>query len=264
MQYGQRQTGSGREPLAKDPLIVLRIGNIELGAVPRVAVPLTDAEVDETAAALAAALRWADVVELRVDMFASREPQHVASVCEKVKKCGAALLVTVRSGDQGGARDIDDSSRLDLYRAALPFADAFDVELHSPICDDVLALAAGRSLTTIASHHDFATTPAQSALHSLLTEATAHGADIVKIAATAHDSLDRNRLLDLLRDGPTDAMIVIAMGEQGAASRVFFPLCGSLLTYGFLNEAVAPGQMSIRALHSELARYSPDFAAAHS
>jgi len=238
---------------------VLRIGDIELGSIPRIAVPLTDDEVGDTAAAL----RWADVVELRVDMFAAPAPRRVASICEKVKECGAALLVTVRSGDQGGAQRIEDQSRLDLYEAALPFADAFDVELRSSICDAVLSLAAQRSLTTIASHHDFAKTPAHNDLRALFTEARARGADIAKIAATANCAADRNRLLDLLRCEPAEAMIVIAMGAQGAASRVFFPLCGSLLTYGFFNESVAPGQMSIRTLHSELTRYSPEFAAAH-
>ena len=96
--------------------------------------------------------------------------------------------------------------------------------------------------------------------NALADEARERGATITKIAAMAATGGDRNRLLDLLRQRVVarQGMIVIAMGPHGAASRVFFPLCGSLLTYGFLEEAVAPGQLSIRDLRAELARYCPE------
>ena len=53
------------------------------------------------------------------------------------------------------------------------------------------------------------------------------------------------------------------MGPHGVASRVFFPLFGSLLTYGFVGQAGAPGQLSLADLHAELCRYSPAFVAVH-
>ncbi len=223
--------------------------------MPRIAVPLIDTDIPTK---VEIALRSADMVELRVDMFSSLEEAHVASICETTRAAGAPLLVTVRCRQQGGVAELDNDQRLALYRAAAAHADAFDVELRSPICREVLALATRHGLTSIASHHDFAETPDDLELRSLADDAHGSGATIVKIATTANSAADRNRLLDLLRGRGDQAMIAIAMGAHGAASRVFFPLCGSLITYGYLGKAVAPGQLSIRDLRRELRKYCPD------
>ncbi len=230
----------------------ISIGPVELGTLPRIAVPLVDRELGE----IQSALRWADIVELRVDMCDATDESAVAESCRKAAAT-APLLVTVRSHDQGGAIELDDQRRLALYEAAMPHADAVDVELRSPIRDAVLERARSRGVTTIVSHHDFAATPDRDELDALVAEARQVDADIAKLAATANDAGDRNRLLDVLRANRERAMIVIAMGAHGAASRVFFPLCGSVLTYGFLHDSVAPGQLSIRELRAELARYCP-------
>lgn len=232
------------------------IGAVGLGPSPRIAVPLTDTDLQ---ANLVKARRWATIVELRVDMFACLEESHVASVCEATRTTGAAVLATVRCRQQGGVATLDDEQRLALYRAAAPHVDAIDVELRSPIYREALAIADRAGLTTIASHHDFTETPDDLELRSIAEEAHASGAGIVKIATTANCAADRNRLLDLLRGRGDHSMIAIAMGSHGAASRVFFPLCGSLITYGYLGEAVAPGQLSIQELHQELRRYCPDW-----
>lgn len=234
---------------------MISIGGLELGVLPRIAVPLDDGDFAQR---LERALRWADIIELRLDLFHSREPAHVAAACAAVRSAGAPLLVTVRSADQGGGGRLTDSQRLALFEIALPFADAIDIELRSDLCDTVLAMADRHNLVTIASHHDFTATPGTDQLAALVRESAGRGAAITKVAATANSADDRNRLLDALRSHYRQNMIVIAMGEQGAASRVFFPLCGSLLTYGFLDTAVAPGQISICELRAELRRYCPD------
>ncbi len=237
----------------------IRIGRVDLGALPRIAVPLDDRRLSER---VATATRWADIVELRVDMFGSHERDAVTAAC-KLVRTAAPLLVTVRSRDQGGAADLDDEQRLALYKTAAAHADAIDVELRSPICARAIELARAHGLTTIASHHDFTATPDDATLNAIADQARDRGAAICKIAATAQCASDMTRLLDLLRDRAADqGMIVIAMGPHGAASRVFFPLCGSLLTYGFLEEAVAPGQLSIRELRTELERYCPELTGA--
>ncbi len=232
----------------------LAIGSISLGSVPRIAVPITDECVEER---LATARRWADIAELRVDMCGELAEDHIAAVSRTVRDAAMPLLVTVRCSRQGGAAALSNERRIALYRAAAPFADAVDVEIQSPIFDAVLDLATDRNLTTIASHHDFRLTPPDAELVELLERARSSGADIAKVAVTANSADDRNRLLDLLRSRAEQPMIAIAMGDHGAASRVFFPLCGSLVTYGFLGESVAPGQLSIQELRRELERYCP-------
>ena len=79
-------------------------------------------------------------------------------------------------------------------------------------------------------------------------------------------------LIDAQRAGPSTGMPtrheqgdlwLVAMGAHGVASRVFFPLFGSLISYGGVGAAGAPGQLPLAELYAELRRYSPEFAAAH-
>jgi 3-dehydroquinate dehydratase-1 len=237
-----------------------KLGALELGTVPRIAVPLTDADVQTHADAVR---RYADAVELRIDRFSRHDAAHVADVCRAARGLGLPLIATVRAAEEGGAVELSDDQRLALFAAALPLADAVDVELRAPIRDRVVALALGRGALAIVSHHDFAQTPSDAELAAICDAAVLARADVVKIAAQVAGPADADRLLDLLRTRRHHGLIVIGMGPHGVASRVFFPLLGSLLTYGFVGRAGAPGQLPLAELHDALRRYSPAFAAAH-
>jgi len=233
---------------------MLRLASLTLGDTPRIAVPLTDEElrtrVDDARAN-------ADIFELRIDLFRDRSANNVAAVCTEAAATGVPFIATVRSAEEGGEPGLCDDERRRLYAAALPDAAAVDIELRSPLRDTIVAAAKSAGALSIVSHHDFAATPADTDLDAMVTGGRSCGADIVKIAATAATPGERNRLLDLLRRHRNVPMIVIAMGPAGLASRVFFPLCGSLITYGFLDTAVAPGQMQIRDLRAALNLYGP-------
>jgi 3-dehydroquinate dehydratase-1 len=233
---------------------MLRLGSIALGDVPRIAVPLDDHELRNQADE---ARRYADVFELRIDLFRDRAVDRVAALCREVGASGVPFIATVRAAEEGGAAGLSAADRRDLYAAALPAAAALDVELRSVLRAEIVAAAGAAGALRIISHHDFAATPSDTELDALVDAARGAGADIVKIAAHAASPSDRNRLLDLLRRRRAEPLIVIAMGPAGVASRVFFPLCGSLLTYGFLNQPVAPGQLSIRQLREALDLYGP-------
>jgi 3-dehydroquinate dehydratase-1 len=239
---------------------MLKLGSLELRTVPRIAVPLTDEDVQTHAEAVR---RYADAVELRIDRFSRHDPAHVGEVCRAARGLGLPLIATVRAAEEGGGVELADDQRLALFTAALPLADAVDVELHAPIRDRVVALALGRRALTIVSHHDFARTPADAELAAIGDAAVLARADVVKIAAQVTGPADAERLLDLLRARRHQHLIVIGMGPHGVASRVFFPLVGSLLTYGFVGRPGAPGQLPLAELYAALRRYSPEFAAAH-
>lgn len=235
---------------------MVRLGDRRLGATPHIAVAITEAALDDSA--------WsalADVIELRIDQFTRRDPGHVTAACRAARALGKPLLATVRAADEGGAGGLDDAARLSLFRAVAPLVDALDIELRSPLCDEVVALARGLDRLAIVSYHDFDRTPDDATLLATLRRGGERG-DVVKIAAAAHGPDDLVRLLDLLRrDGPP--RIVIAMGAEGAASRLLFPLVGSLLTYSFVGEPTAPGQLALADLYDSLRHYSPSFAASH-
>jgi 3-dehydroquinate dehydratase I len=239
---------------------MLKLGPLELGTVPRIAVPLTDADVQTHADAVR---RYADAAELRIDRFGRHDTAHVAEVCRAARGLGLPLIATVRAAAEGGAVELSDDERLALFAAALPLADAVDVELRAPIRDRVVALALGRRALAIVSQHDFAQTPPDADLTAICDAAALARADVVKIAAHVAGPVDGERLLDLLRARRHQNLIVIGMGPHGVASRVFFPLLGSLITYGFVGRAGAPGQLPLAELHDALRRYSPAFAAAH-
>ena len=238
---------------------MLKIGALELGSSPRIAVPMSDAGEPVQAEALR---RYADVIELRIDRFRSHDPAHVADVCRRTRALGHPLIATVRAADEGGDGALSDDQRLGLFAAALPLVDAVDVELRAPIRDRVVALARGRGALVIASHHDFTRTPSAAELDHIC-DAAGPAHDVLKIATYAADPADTERLLDVLRVRRRQGLIVIGMGPHGVASRVFFPLLGSLLTYGFVDRAAAPGQLPLAELYAALRRYSPPFAAAH-
>ena len=72
---------------------------------------------------------------------------------------------------------------------------------------------------------------------------------------------DRRTLLELLARRP-DRTCVIGMGAS-ADLRIELAARGSLLAYGYLERATAPGQMSAAETHQRLLAASPRYAARH-
>jgi 3-dehydroquinate dehydratase-1 len=233
-----------------------RLGDIDLGPVPRIIAAATDRDFAHTGwAALA------DGIELRVDQFDDPTPAGARAACDAARRLDRPIIGTVRSATEGGAGGLSDSQRRSLYAALAAWVDGLDVELRSPLCDEVVAEARRHDRLAIVSAHYFDATPPDAVLAALLAEGGRRG-DVVKIAAATAGPADLARLLDLLRR-PGPPRIVIGMGAEGAASRVFFPLLGSLLTYSFAGAPTAPGQLGLAALYDALRQYSPAFAANH-
>lgn len=216
-----------------------------LRARPRIAGVIVDGL--KLAAAKKAVRLGADVIELRVDTFRKTDSALVDSIkAIRADKSLARvpLLLTIRSLKEGGKTAITDKKRHELYAALMPLCDIVDIELSSGrILKDVINLANKAGKRVIVSYHNFASAPKAKKLRSIIKDSRATGADYVKIAAIAHGREDIKRLAGLLVED--DALIVIAMGERGRPSRVFFPLLGSLLTYGSVADATAPGQMTV-------------------
>lgn len=235
---------------------MLRFGDLELGTMPRIIAAVTDRDLADTGwAALA------DAVELRVDQCRDRDVAAVRATCDALRRLGKPLLVTARSSAEGGGGALTDAQRHALYDALVGHADALDIELRSPLCDAIVALARRHQRLAIVSAHCFDAAPPDAALRELLAAGAGRG-DVVKIATAVGGPPDLARLVDLLR-APGPPRIVIGMGAEGAASRVFFPLLDSLLTYSFAGAPTAPGQIALAPLYDALRAYSPAFAATH-
>lgn len=202
-----------------------------------------------------AASLGADLLEIRVDTFAGLDDGRLLASFEKLKKfSGLPILLTIRSMREGGQAELPDNLRAGLFESLIPFADLVDIELSSGrILKTVVDSAKKNKKRVIVSHHDFKATPGEKKLRKITELARQAGADIVKIASMVNSPGDLSRLCAFLCS--ESSMAVIGMGSLGRASRVFFPMIGSLITYGSTTKSTAPGQMTLKELRGELSRY---------
>ncbi len=193
----------------------------------------------------------ADMLELRVDTFDERTPESLLRAVKRLREydgCGKVpLLLTCRARAEGGVHAMTLKEKRLVFQALMPFVSYIDIELVSAAGFKGIILQAKKAgVGMIISYHNFKSTPGAARLLGIIKKGRAAGGDIIKIAATANSRNEILRLTALLI-GNSD-LIIIAMGPQGKATRVFFPLLGSLITYASVTKGSAPGQMPVAEL----------------
>ncbi len=197
----------------------------------------------------------ADIIEVRLDTFDDLSPAKAEKALEHLREITSLpILLTLRSGREGGMIGISDKVRLNIITEAIRYADIIDIELGArSILRNVIDLAHETGKPALVSYHNFKATPGTKALLEIISKARSAGADLVKIAAFANTKEDIRRLAKLLPD--SNDLVIIAMGPIGVASRVFFPILGSRITYGSVTGKTAPGQLSLKEIKKEFQRY---------
>ncbi|HII67905.1 MULTISPECIES: type I 3-dehydroquinate dehydratase [Thermococcus] len=186
-----------------------------------------------------------DLYELRVDAMKSFEG------IEKLRSFAEKLIITVRSKEEGGFREIRDEERIKLFEEFMRINPAFvDIEFRSKIAEDVIRLIREREVRVILSYHDFEKTPSFEELKTLLEEMKKLKADLIKIVTFAKHYLDNVKIVRLYEHERN--LIAFCMGEKGKISRAF-SLVLSPFTYASLDEASAPGQLSLEDMELLLA-----------
>lgn len=219
---------------------MLKLGPLTLGVAPVTAIAIQDAIAP---ADIRAAADGRSLVELRLDAIHPQTPEALVAFTQTY--AGFPLLATLRHGDEGGGWRGTEAERLAAYQAVLPLVHAVDVEIESgAITADVVAAARNEKRLSIGSFHDFETTPPAERLEAVHERGRALGVDIVKIAARCNSEEDLRRLAEFTLRHRDENVITVGMGAFGLASRVFFPLLGSLVTYTFLGAPTAPGQLN--------------------
>jgi 3-dehydroquinate dehydratase-1 len=227
----------------------MKIGRVKLGRSPKVVVSFRDGAPSSQIAGLRRA--GMELVELRIDLFKRADAAH--AVKEARRFAGFGRIATVRSRKEGGAGRLSDAARLEIFKKVMPSVEAVDIELSSgAILKPVIAEARRRKKTVIVSFHDFKKMPSVAVLRGIAKRAQRAGADIVKIAAAANSARDVLTLTEFTLDHPQKNLVTIAMGEKGAATRVFMPLAGSLFTFAHAGKATAPGQLEAAKMLSLL------------
>jgi len=180
----------------------------------------------------------ADLVELRLDSV--RDPSAPAALAGRRKP----VVITCRPKSEGGMFQGSEEERRRILEEAIALGAEFvDLEWQGS-CADLLARTGGRRI--VLSHHDFQGTPAD--LHGMAHAMRATGAEVVKLAITAHRLSDCLPLRAIGQQSQTPT-VLIAMGDAGIATRVLAAAFGSCWTYA--GDNVAPGQIDVQRLHEE-------------
>jgi 3-dehydroquinate dehydratase/shikimate dehydrogenase len=201
--------------------------------------PASNAEALEARAFLAD-LPLSAAVELRLDAL-TEEPAFGA-----LRACfgGRTLIATVRSASEGGAfrGNEEDEKRL-LGEALAAGFDLADVEYRGGARATLPGVPPSRQILSL---HDTEGVPAD--LGAVVARMLATPARYVKVVATANDSGDARRLLELQAANPGGRLAAFGMGEAGISTRVVAPYLGAALAYGALvpGRTTAPGQLLAR------------------
>jgi len=186
----------------------------------------------------------ADMIEVRLDLI--DEPlealKAVRSITDK------PIIVTNRLKSEGGQFGGSEQERISILSEAASYADWVDIELKAERRNELLKMI---DKPAIISYHDFVKMPPRAELELILEEMKHTGAKIAKIAVTPSCLKDNLTILDFLLNAEMP-LCMIAMGQIGRHLRAVAPIYGSVLTYGYVSQAVAPGQMSISELRSSL------------
>src|SRR6266446_9344558 len=219
----------------------------------KICVPVCVQRASELPPAITRAAEVADIIELRLDCLLAAELDSARSILGSlIDKVEALIILTMRSGEQGGRVSLSLDQRLQFW-LSIGSTDGnclrdFELDLvqeYQRRRDERVDWS-----KVICSYHDFVGVPSD--LEKIYEEMTATPARIRKIAVQARDATDCIPVFRLLERAPRGGreMIAIAMGPAGIMTRILGPSRGSFLTYGSLDDesATAPGQLTAREL----------------
>ena len=190
----------------------------------------------------------ADIIEWRADFLAKEAILQVApAVFEKF--AGRELLFTLRTRSEGGEIDLSSEEYVQIIKevAQLYQPDYIDFEYFSykDVFDQMLDFP-----NLVLSYHNFQETPEN--LMEILSELTSLNPKVVKIAVMANTEQDVLDLMNFTRGfktlNPEQEYVTISMGKVGKVSRITSDVTGSSWSFASLDEASAPGQISLSSM----------------
>lgn len=190
----------------------------------------------------------ADIIEWRADFLAKEAILQVApAVFEKF--AGRELLFTLRTRSEGGEIDLSSEEYVQIikYVTQLYQPDYVDFEYytHKDVFDQMLDFP-----NLVLSYHNFQETPDN--MMEILSELTSLTPKVVKISVMAHTEQDVLDLMNYTRGfktlNPEQDYVTISMGKIGKVSRITSDVTGSSWSFASLDEASAPGQISLSSM----------------
>jgi len=191
-------------------------------------------------------LRITRTLELRLDYLRDARERTAFMSWLGRQRPRAMLIATCRSRQGGGLFRGSRKAQLEILaqavRAGCPWCDVeIEAARHASPAELRSALSPARVMV---SHHDFRKTP--KSLPAIARRLLRAGGRIAKVATQCHSISDSVRICGLAR-GRRDT-VAIPMGEIGLAGRVLSLRAGSALAYAAVEQATAPGQLSLDAM----------------
>jgi 3-dehydroquinate dehydratase/shikimate dehydrogenase len=191
-------------------------------------------------------LRKTRTLELRLDYLRNAKEREAFLSWLGRERPRAVMIATFRRKEGGGLYRGSREEQIEILAlAARSGCEWCDVEIetakHFARGELVRALSPARM---VVSHHDFRGTPRN--LKGIVRRLERAGGQAIKIAAQCRTVSESLRICELAR-GRRD-VVVIPMGEFGLAGRALSLRMGSALAYAAVEQATAPGQLSLDAM----------------
>ena len=190
----------------------------------------------------------ADIIEWRADFLPTEAILQVApAIFEKF--AGRELLFTLRTRAEGGEIDLDSAEYVQIIKdvAQLYQPEYIDFEYfsHKDVFEEMLDFP-----NLVLSYHNFQETPEN--MMEILSELTSLTPKVVKVSVMAHTEQDVLDLMNFTRGfktlNPEQEYVTISMGKVGKVSRITSDVTGSSWSFASLDEASAPGQISLSSM----------------
>lgn len=200
-----------------------------------------------------------DILEYRLDNLLEDKDRVPA----RLDASSVPALITVRRPDEGGANDLTDSARIEIYRDFLSRSSLIDVEIASFESEsaflELATEAKEAGVLVISSFHDFTGYPGREKLCAVIERGYQSGADVVKLAMVIETMSELFELTEVVEEQAAKGRLISAMGmgSLGKISRLVLARAGSCLNYGYLQTENAPGQWSAKDLKALIEETAP-------
>ncbi|MEM2910526.1 MAG: type I 3-dehydroquinate dehydratase [Nitrososphaerota archaeon] len=185
----------------------------------------------------------ADLVEVRLDYLEDLDTRTISSA---LRPYMGKLVLTLRPHYEKGFFKGDEKERAEILKELSQEGPAYvDIELRSPLSQDLSKELMEMGITVIISWHDFKKTPETEELRRIANLAMKSG-NVAKVVTMANSFSDSLKILPLYDMNTKDRLIAFCMGSEGTLSRFLSMMLGAPFMYVSLPGApTAPGQPNI-------------------
>lgn len=211
----------------------------------KIVVPVMPRSLEEAQAIDISRFHGVDIIEWRADVLPKDDIITVApAIFEKF--AGHEIIFTIRTSKEGGQLTLTSEEYVGLIREidAIYHPDYIDFEYysHKDVFSQMLDFP-----NLVLSYHNFEEMPED--IMEIFSELTSLAPRVVKIATMPKIEQEVLDLMNYTRGfksiNPEQEFATMSMGKLGRISRLASDLVGSSWTFASLDQASAPGQVSL-------------------